>query len=95
MPGRALFIPRHKFEGVSVLAGCPGGEGYVERIGGLGESNFFCGAEKLDGCDGEPCALNANGVPAFSRLQAATDKGGTDQLVFYAFDLVGLLGSSK
>jgi bifunctional non-homologous end joining protein LigD len=45
--------------------------------------------------DGELCAVNANGVPVFSRLQAATDKGGTDQLVFYAFDLVGLLGSSK
>jgi bifunctional non-homologous end joining protein LigD len=33
------------------------------------------------------CALNADGVPVFSRLQAAMDEGRTDQLVFFAFDL--------
>jgi ATP-dependent DNA ligase len=31
--------------------------------------------------DGELCALNADGVPVFSRLQAAMDEGRTDQLV--------------
>jgi hypothetical protein len=34
--------------------------------------------------DGEICALNADGVPVFSRLQAAMDEGRTDQLVFFA-----------
>jgi bifunctional non-homologous end joining protein LigD len=34
--------------------------------------------------DGELCALNADGVPVFSRLQAAMDEGRTDQLVFFA-----------
>ena len=35
-------------------------------------------------------------MPVFSRLQAATDdRGGTDQRVFHAFDLVGSVGSSK
>ncbi len=34
------------------------------------------------------CALDDNGAPAFSRLQAATDEGRTDQLVFFAFDLL-------
>ena len=38
--------------------------------------------------DGELCALNAEGAPVFSRLQAAMDEGRTDQLVFFAFDLV-------
>jgi len=44
--------------------------------------------------DGEMCALNAEGVPVFSRLQAAMDEGKTDQLVFFAFDLLFLNGKS-
>jgi ATP-dependent DNA ligase len=44
--------------------------------------------------DGELCALNFDGVPMFSRLQAAMDKGRTDQLVFFAFDLLFLNGQS-
>ncbi len=44
--------------------------------------------------DGELCALNADGVPGFSRLQAAMDEGRTDQLVFFAFDLLFLNGES-
>jgi bifunctional non-homologous end joining protein LigD len=44
--------------------------------------------------DGELCALNSDGVPVFSRLQAAMDEGRTDQLVFYAFDLLFLNGES-
>jgi bifunctional non-homologous end joining protein LigD len=44
--------------------------------------------------DGELCALNADGVPVFSRLQAAMDEGHTDQLVFFAFDLLYLNGES-
>ena len=44
--------------------------------------------------DGELCALNADGVPVFSRLQAAMDEGRTDQLVFFAFDLLFLNGKS-
>ena len=44
--------------------------------------------------DGELCALNGDGVPVFSRLQAAMDEGRTDQLVFFAFDLLFLNGES-
>jgi bifunctional non-homologous end joining protein LigD len=44
--------------------------------------------------DGELCALNADGVPVFSQLQAAMDEGRTDQLVFFAFDLLFLNGES-
>jgi bifunctional non-homologous end joining protein LigD len=44
--------------------------------------------------DGELCALNADGLPVFSRLQAAMDEGHTDQLVFFAFDLLFLNGQS-
>jgi ATP-dependent DNA ligase len=44
--------------------------------------------------DGELCALNADGVPVFSRLHAAMDEGRTDQLVFFLFDLLYLNGKS-
>ena len=44
--------------------------------------------------DGELCALDGDGVPSFSRLQAAMDEGRTDQLVFFAFDLLYLNGES-
>jgi bifunctional non-homologous end joining protein LigD len=44
--------------------------------------------------DGELCALNGDGLPVFSRLQAAMDEGRTDQLVFFAFDLLYLNGES-
>lgn len=44
--------------------------------------------------DGELCSLNEDGVPVFSRLQAAMDEGRTDQLVFFAFDLLFLNGQS-
>jgi bifunctional non-homologous end joining protein LigD len=43
---------------------------------------------------GELSALDANGVPVFSRLQAAMDESRTDQLVFFAFDLLFLNGES-
>src|SRR5215470_8095966 len=42
--------------------------------------------------DGELCALRPDGVPAFSRLQAAMDEGRTDDLVFIVFDLLYLNG---
>ena len=42
--------------------------------------------------DGELCALRSDGVPVFSRLQAAMDEGRTDELVFFAFDLLYLNG---
>ena len=38
--------------------------------------------------DRELCALNSDGVPTFSRLQAAMDDRRTADLVFFAFDLL-------
>jgi bifunctional non-homologous end joining protein LigD len=38
--------------------------------------------------DGEIVALDHNGAPDFSTLQAAISDGNTDQLIFYAFDLL-------
>jgi hypothetical protein len=45
--------------------------------------------------DGELCALRPDGVPAFSRLQAAMDEGRTDDLVFIVFDLLYLNGKAR
>ena len=44
--------------------------------------------------DGELCTLRADGVPAFSHLQAAMDEGRTDELIFIVFDLLYLNGKS-
>ena len=49
---------------------------------------------KMAYIDGELCALRPDGVPAFSRLQAAMDEGRTDDLVFIVFDLLYLNGKS-
>jgi ATP dependent DNA ligase domain len=44
--------------------------------------------------DGELCAIRPDGVPAFSRLQAAMDEGRTDELILFVFDLLDLDGES-
>ena len=38
--------------------------------------------------DGEIVALDHNGAPDFSTLQAALSDGKTDDLIFFAFDLL-------
>ena len=38
--------------------------------------------------DGEIVALDHNGAPDFSTLQAAISDGKTDNLIFFAFDLL-------
>ncbi len=49
-------------------------------------------AAKFPDCiiDGEVAALDANGAPDFSALQAALSEGDVDDLVFFAFDLLHL-----
>lgn len=38
--------------------------------------------------DGEVCAIDENGAPDFAALQAALSEGKTDDLVYFAFDLL-------
>ncbi|MBB3965789.1 DNA ligase D [Rhizobium metallidurans] len=38
--------------------------------------------------DGEICALDEHGAPDFAALQAALSEGNTDELVFFAFDML-------
>jgi bifunctional non-homologous end joining protein LigD len=42
--------------------------------------------------DGEACALDRHGAPDFPALQAALSDGQTDELVFFAFDLLFAAG---
>ena len=47
-------------------------------------------AEALPDCliDGEICALDHHGAPDFAALQAALSEGDSDDLIFFAFDLL-------
>ena len=47
-------------------------------------------AERLPDCmiDGEACALDAAGVPDFAGLQAALSEGRSEDLIYFAFDLM-------
>jgi bifunctional non-homologous end joining protein LigD len=58
----------------------------IERLRALPVKNAYL--------DCELCALRADGVPAFSRLQAAMDEGRTDELILFVFDLLYLDGES-
>lgn len=54
----------------------------------LGVVSVF--AEELPDCilDGEMCALDEDGAPSFSALQSAMRSGRTDELVYFAFDIL-------
>ena len=91
-----------KFDGYRMHARIEGGQAKLLTRTGLDWSHRYSrtiGAlqslkAKSAYIDGELCALNSDGVPVFSRLQAAMDEGRTDQLVFFAFDLLFLNGKS-
>src|SRR6266851_6068760 len=44
--------------------------------------------------DGELCGVRADGKTSFSLIQAATDAGNADALVFFLFDLLYLDGDA-
>ncbi len=54
----------------------------------LGVVSVF--AAELPDCilEGEMCALDDDGHPSFSALQSAMKSGRTDELIFYAFDIL-------
>ena len=91
-----------KYDGYRMHARIDGGDIKLLTRTGLDWSHRYrrtieaLGALKVKSAylDGELCALDGYGVPVFSRLQAAMDEGSTDQLVFFAFDLLYLNGES-
>jgi bifunctional non-homologous end joining protein LigD len=83
-----------KFDGYRVQLRVENGEAALKTRKGLDWTDKFKaiakeGSALPDGLiDGEIVALDHNGAPDFSTLQAAISDGKTDQLIFYAFDLL-------
>jgi bifunctional non-homologous end joining protein LigD len=87
-----------KFDGYRVQLRVENGEARLKTRKGLDWTDKF-GAIAKEGSalpdalvDGEIVALDHEGVPDFSTLQAAISDGKTDSLIFFAFDLLFAAG---
>jgi bifunctional non-homologous end joining protein LigD len=93
-PGAAGWCHEIKFDGYRVQLRVEHGKGTLKTRKGLDWSDKFqaiageAGALADALIDGEIVALDHDGVPDFSTLQAALADGDTDNLVFFAFDLL-------
>jgi len=83
-----------KFDGYRLQLRVERGRATLKTRKGLDWTTKFreigADAEGLPDCliDGEACALDANGSPDFPALQAALSDGKTQNLIFFAFDLL-------
>ncbi|MGB6396736.1 MAG: DNA ligase D [Bradyrhizobium sp.] len=83
-----------KFDGYRVQLRVEGGNATLKTRKGLDWTEKFKTIAKEASAlpdvliDGEIVALDHNGVPHFSALQAALSDGKTDRLMFFAFDLL-------
>ncbi|MFO1079855.1 MAG: DNA ligase D [Reyranellaceae bacterium] len=83
-----------KFDGYRLQLRVAGGKAALRTRKGLDWTAKFAAiaaqADALPDCliDGEAVALDKDGVPDFSALQAALSDGRSDALVFFAFDLL-------
>ncbi len=99
VPGGSSWIHEMKYDGYRALVAVAGGRAKVFTRSGLDWSDKFPtvveAAEALEIgsalIDGEIVALDAEGRPNFSALQAAI-KGDPSQLVMFAFDLLNVDG---
>ena len=93
-PTGSGWVHEVKFDGYRVQLSVSGGTAvlktrkgldWTERFGAIGRA----AADLPDAViDGEVVALDAAGAPDFAALQAALSDGKTDDLVFFAFDLL-------
>ncbi len=83
-----------KFDGYRVQLRVEDGEAALKTRKGLDWTDKFQAIAKAGSAlpdaliDGEIVALDHNGAPDFSTLQAAISDGKTDNLIFFAFDLL-------
>ncbi|MHC4042341.1 DNA ligase D [Bradyrhizobium sp. 23AC] len=83
-----------KFDGYRVQLRVENGEATLKTRKGLDWTDKFAAIAKEAGSladvmiDGEIVALDHNGAPNFSSLQAALSDGKTGELIFFAFDLL-------
>ncbi|MQY46552.1 DNA ligase D [Rhizobiales bacterium RZME27] len=93
-PSAKGWIHEIKFDGYRIQMRVEGGEVTLKTRKGLNwTAKYPAIAEVAAGLpdvivDGEICALDENGAPDFAALQAALSEGKTDDLVFFAFDLL-------
>ncbi len=83
-----------KFDGYRVQLRVEDGKATLKTRKGLDWTDKFAAIAKEAGAlpdvmiDGEIVALDHNGAPNFSSLQAALSDGETEELIFFAFDLL-------
>lgn len=88
------WIHEIKFDGYRIQLRVQDGEVTLKTRKGLDWTAKYpaiaqSGANLADAIiDGEICALDENGAPDFAALQAALSEGKTDDLVYFAFDLM-------
>jgi bifunctional non-homologous end joining protein LigD len=93
-PGGEGWCHEIKFDGYRVQMRVEGGEATLKTRKGLDWTDKFQaianeGSSLPDVLiDGEIVALDHHGAPEFSALQAAISDGKTDNLIFFAFDLL-------
>ena len=93
-PSANRWIHEIKFDGYRIQMRVENGEVTLKTRKGLDWtakwSAIAQSASALPDCiiDGEICALDENGAPDFAALQASLSEGKTDDLVFFAFDLL-------
>jgi bifunctional non-homologous end joining protein LigD len=93
-PGGEGWCHEIKFDGYRVQLRVEDGEATLKTRKGLDWTDKFQAIAKEGSSlpdaliDGEIVALDHNGVPDFSTLQAALSDGKTDNLIFFAFDLL-------
>ena len=93
-PGASGWAHEIKFDGYRIQVAVGGGKAKLYTRSGLDWSAKFPALAKQaaswpDGViDGELCALDDEHMPDFSALQAAISEERTDQLIYFAFDLL-------
>jgi len=93
-PPGAGWVHEIKFDGYRIQISVAGGKAVLRTRSGLDWTDKFPGlaqqaAKWPDGVvDGELCALDDDHMPHFSALQAAISEGKTDDLIYFAFDLL-------
>jgi bifunctional non-homologous end joining protein LigD len=83
-----------KFDGYRAQLRVQGGEARIRTRSGLDWTKQFAAIARFGGAlpdcivDGEVCALDHNQMPSFAALQAALSENQSNNLIFFAFDLL-------
>ena len=93
-PAASGWAHEVKFDGYRAQLRVQGGEARIRTRSGLDWTEQFSAIAKHAGAlpdcilDGEVCALDQGQMPSFAALQAALSENQSDNLVFFAFDLL-------